>query len=150
MLGSMAVRLLALAAFPALALALAGCGGEPGYALDPTADCLEESGAEVERWEPGPDAPMLGTRPAPGGVLQAIFDQQVAWAAFADDQGEAEELAAALEASQAPPGSVAAIMRPVVESERNAVVYGYFPEGDELTEGFSAALAAVEDCLQEG
>ncbi len=149
-LDAMAVRLLALAAFPALALALAACGGEPGYALDPTADCLEERGAALERWDPGPDAPRLGARAAPGGVLQARFDQQVAWAAFADDAGEAEELAGELEASQAPPGSVAAILRPVVESERNAVVWGYFPEGDELTEGFRDALAAVEDCLREG
>jgi len=150
MLGVMAARLRALAALPVLALALAGCGGEPPYALEPTADCLEERGAAVERWEPGSDAPPVGARPAPDGTIRATFDQQTAWAAFAGDGGDAEELAAELEASQAPPGSVAAIMRPVVESERNVVVFGFFPEGDELTEGFSAALAAVEDCLQEG
>lgn len=151
MLGVMAARLLALAALPVLALALAGCGGEPSYALEPTADCLEESGAAVERWEPGPDAPTYWSRPAPGGVLRATRDdQQTVLAAFADDGDEAGELAAELEASQARAGSIAGIMRPVVRQERNAVVFGFFPEGDELTEGFRAALAAVEDCLQEG
>ena len=150
MLGVMAAELLALAALPVLALALAGCGGEPSYALDPTADCLEESGAAVERWEPGPDAPVVAGRPAPAGILRATFDQQIAWAAFADDGADAEQLAAELQASQAPPGSVASVMRPVVENERNAVVFGFFPEGDELTEDFSAALATVEDCLEEG
>ena len=130
--------------------ALAGCGGDgPRYALDPTADCLETGGTSVERWEAGPDAPAHWTRPAAGGVLRVTReDQQTAWAAFADDAGQAEEMASDLEASDALPGTFAEIMRPVVETHRNAVVYGFFPEGDELTPGFQAALDEIETCLR--
>lgn len=151
MLFLMPVRLLALAALAMLAVALAGCGGDPPYALDPTADCLEESGAAVERWEADSNPPTYWSRPAPGGILRATGDdQQTALAAFADDSEEAGEMAARLESFEAMPGSLAGIMRPVVRRDRNAVVFGFFPEGDEPTPGFTAALDAVEDCLEEG
>lgn len=149
MLGLVTARLLVPAAL-ALALGAAGCGGEPDYALGPTADCLAGEGAAVERWEPGPDPAPHWTRPAPGGMLSATFDQQTAWAAFAADEDGAAEMGEELERLEELPGTFAEVMRPVIETHRNAVVYGFFPEGDELTPGFRAALDTVEGCLRTG
>ena len=148
MLGLMRARLPLVAAL-ALVL-LAGCGGDAPYALDPSADCVAGDGTAVERWA-GTDTPTQGARPPAGGVLRATFDDgQTAWAAFGEDAEDAEEMAAELDAADALPGTFAEIMRPVVETQRNAVVYGFFPEGDELTAGFTAALDTVEGCLREG
>lgn len=149
MLGLVTARLLAPVVL-ALGLAAAGCGGEPDYALGPTADCLADEGAAVERWEPGPDPAPHWTRPAPGGMLSATFDGQTAWAAFAADEDDAAEMAEELEGVEGLPGTFAGLMRPVIETDRNAVVYGFFPEGDELTPGFQAALDTVEGCLRDG
>lgn len=85
-------RSLTLPAAAVAVIAATGCGGTSSYALEPTRQCLEETGGITVRRPPHSD---LVASTALGGSVNVRFPSNQVTMAFGEDRAEADRLATA-------------------------------------------------------
>jgi hypothetical protein len=121
------LRRVTLPVTAAAVIAATGCGGQSNYAIEPTRQCLQQTGGIRVRQPPASD---LVAVTALGGALNVKFPSNQVTLAFGQDKAEATRLATAYRRFKGENIGIESAL----QEERNVVmIWGITPETPDRT-----------------